>query len=122
MFRIGNIGIARERADVVNAFEHDQVPDAGLCQHIMVKSRQSVGSGAIVQQAISANTLVEHRNALLRPRTLETLRQHVGPAIVAVCGCAVAVGDRVAKRHDRRDAGNCVDVDSRNEIPVFDLF
>jgi len=51
---------------------------------------------------------------------LEPLGEDVGPAIVAAMGDAAPVGDRIAEGDDGGGAGRCLDVNSREQIPMLD--
>ena len=46
-------------ADVVDAFEDDEVLDAGLGEDVAVEAGECVGAGVVVQNAVAANALVE---------------------------------------------------------------
>ena len=65
-----------------------------------------------MQHAVAADPRVDHRHFLARG--LQPFGEHVGPAAVGVLGRAVAVGDRVAQRHDRRPFG-CQHLDAAEE-------
>src|SRR6185437_9409449 len=58
VFGSRNFVLARERSDIVYAFEHDHVASGGLGEHIMIEARQSIGSKAIEQNAIAADPLI----------------------------------------------------------------
>jgi hypothetical protein len=52
--------VAGQRAEIVDAFEEDEVAYARLRQHVAVEPRECVGAEAIEQQAVVADPHVEH--------------------------------------------------------------
>ena len=111
----GHRMVARENAEIVDPLEHDQIAHAGLREHVAVEPGERVGAEPVAQHAIAADPVVDER----QPRSGgEPGREHVGPAIVAVGGGAVPVGDRIAECDDRPAAAG--DIDTRCEIPMLD--
>src|SRR5579883_847482 len=89
LFR-GDRAMAQSRTEIVDTFQNDDVPDAGLGQHIAIEARESVGTEPVVQKTIAANPCIEH------PNVWKPASQNIRPAIVAIGGGAVPVGDGVA--------------------------
>lgn len=79
-----NFAFARQRSDVVDAFENDKVASAGLGEHVMIEARQSVWSEAVEQNAVAADSMIQNRNLSRRGACLQTFGEHIGPAIVCV--------------------------------------
>jgi len=112
---------AGETAEVVDALEDDQIADAGLGEHVAVEAGEDVGAEAVGEQVVAADALVEDAEGSGGGRGLKPLGEDVGPAIVAVGGGSVAVGDGVAEGYD----GGCVlrggDIDCGDLVPVVHL-
>ena len=98
---VGVVGVA----DVVDAFEDDEVLHAALVEHVAVEAGERVGAGDVVQDAVAADAFVEHAEVGGLLVGLQAACEDVGPAHVLV-GCAVgAVGDAVAEGDDRGGVG-----------------
>ncbi len=113
-----DFGGSRQHADVVDALQHNQVANAGLREHIVVKSGQRIRPEAIEQQAIAADAVIEHSDGLGRVGGLQAPSQEVGPAIVAVGRSAVAVGDGIPECDHGGGAAGRLHVHAGDEIPV----
>ena len=105
---------AVERAEIVNAFEHDEEVRAGYAEDIAIEPRESVRAKSIFEDAVAADSLVDDAEM----PGCKLLGEDVRPAIVGVGGGSVTVRDRVAERDD----GGCIlpglDLESRDEVPV----
>ena len=84
--------------DVVDPFQHDDVPDAGLVQGVPGEARLRAGPAAprSAQHLVAADPLVDHREPRARHR-VQSPGQVAGPAVVAADGRLHAVRDRVAE-------------------------
>ena len=117
----GNFAEAREATEVVDGFEDDEPADAGLRDHVAIEASERVGAEAVGEEVVAADALVEDPDIVRGRRGLEALGEDVGPAVVAVGGGGVAVGDGVAEGNDGSCAGGGEDVDAGELIPVLDL-
>ncbi len=108
-------------ADVVDAFENDEVFDAGLGEHIAVEAGERAGAGVVVEDAVAADALVEDAESGGLVVGLQAAGEDVGPAGVGVAGAESAVGDAVAEGDDGGRAGWCENIDAFEEGPVGDL-
>ncbi len=87
-------------ADVVDAFEDDEVLDAGLGEDVAVEAGEGGGAGGVVQDAVAADAFVEDAEVGGLLVGLEAAGEDVGPAGVGVAGAVGAVGDAVAEGDD----------------------
>ena len=62
----GNGRIAREHAEIVHAFEDDEISDGAALEHVAAEPGDGIGSDAGVDQAIAADAEVEHRKRARR--------------------------------------------------------
>ena len=86
-------------ADVVDAHHQDHRVGMRLAQHVALEAGERIDAHAVAQHLGARNALVEHGDR--RAAAIgQPLRQMVRPAVVAVDGRAVAVGDGIAERHD----------------------
>ena len=60
MFRARELAVARQLADVIDSFEHDQVANACLREHIMIEARQCVRPQSIRQQMVASNPVIQN--------------------------------------------------------------
>src|SRR5690606_5312107 len=97
--------VAGQDAEIVHAFQDDEVFHAGLAQHIPLEPGHGVGAQTIAQYPVAADALVENRQARRARITLQPFGQHIGPARVAVGRDAIAVGDGVAQDDDGAGPG-----------------
>jgi hypothetical protein len=111
--------VAMLAAEVVYADEHQRMGDAGARQHVAVEARGKVGAQAVAQHAPAANAGVDHAQRLAV--LTQACRQHVGPAVIAVGGHAIAVGDGIADRNDRAGTARRLNFDVAQRIPARDL-
>ena len=139
------LGGGERHPDVVDRLEHDDVRDAGLQQHVAVETRERIrtehrvgvgrpvrlGNGearlaeelearVVAQHAVAGDAHVEDAGRPLAVRLGEPTGQEVRPAAVRVGGRAGAVGDRVAKRHDRPRRGRAPHVDAGEVEPLLE--
>src|SRR6185369_16509228 len=56
-------GIRPGLANVVDAFEHDNVRYARLCQNVAVQSHEGARASPIIENAIAADTCINHAQA-----------------------------------------------------------
>ena len=121
-YGVGGVGeIALEAAEVVDAFEEDDVADGGLGEDVAVEAGEGVGAEAVGEEVVAADALVEDAGGMGCGVGLEALGEDVGPAVVAVEGGGGAVGDGVAEGNDGEGGGGGLDVDGGDEVPVVDL-
>ena len=97
---IVGMGGARGVADVVDAFEDDEVLDASLGEDVAVEAGEGAGAGLVVQDAVAADAFVEDAELCGLLVGLEAAGEDVGPAGVGVAGAERAVGDAVAEGYD----------------------
>ena len=116
MFRGTHFPFSRKLAQIVHAFENDHEPDASLRQNIAIETRQRIEAGSIGQQTITADTLIQHAD-IMKPGSVESARQYVRPAIIAVRRCAVSIRNRVAK-DDHGEAAARSHIDAGELIPM----
>ncbi len=93
-------------AQVVDAFEDDEVLHVGLGQHVAVEPRQRIHAETgvvrrVVQNAIAADAGIEDADSWSM-HFQQTRRQHVRPPVVAVHRGVRAIGDRIAECDQRR--------------------
>src|ERR1700691_3676680 len=50
-------------AKIIDALENDQTPNTALREDIAIQSREGVGAGAIMHQAVAADSFVQYSNA-----------------------------------------------------------
>jgi hypothetical protein len=106
VFRRRYLTLASQAAEIVDAFKDDEPAHAGRREHVAIKAGENIGAQAIGKQVVAADALVGDADAARGGRGLKPLRQDIGPAIVAVGGCAVAVSDGVAERYNRGRAAD----------------
>ena len=92
--------------------------DAGLGEHVAVETAQAAVATDIVQDAIASESLVHHRHRAAALTRHEPARQLRGPAVMAVVGRYVGVGQRVSDRDDRARLSGRDDVDAADEVPI----
>ena len=92
-------------ADVVDAFEDDEVLDAGLGEDVAVEAGERVGPVAVVEDAVAADAFVEDAEVGGLLVGLQAAGEDVGPAGVVVGGAVGAVGDAVAEGDDGGGVG-----------------
>jgi len=117
-----DVVLASEHADIVDAFEKDEVADTCGSENIGVKTRESVGAEAIEEQSIAADALIDNGNGLRCGIGLEALGEQVRPAIVTVGGGAMSVGDGISEYDDGGGLRSGDNVDGGDEVPMFDFF
>ena len=86
-----------DAADVVNAFEDDEVLDAVLGDDVAVQASDGVGSRAVIEEAVSADAFINDGKIRGLLVGLEPLGEIVGPAMIGVGRGGGAVGDGVAE-------------------------
>lgn len=59
MFGQGNFAGAGKAAQVIHAFENDQIANAGLREDVTIETRQRVRPQAVYQKMVSADSLVQ---------------------------------------------------------------
>ena len=75
--------------------------DAGGGEHVAIEAREGVGAEAVGEQMVAADAVVETRRCCcVAGRGLKASGENIGPAVVAVGGGAVAVGNGIAKGDD----------------------
>src|SRR5438477_1051517 len=112
------LGLAPTVPQIVGPQHDDGVGDAGLGQHVAVDAAQAAVAPDIVQDAVAAEPLVHHRHrSPARPRD-QPARELRGPAVMAVVGRDIGVGQRIAERDDRACLVRRDDVDAAEEVPV----
>src|SRR5262249_2727188 len=97
--------IAGQHTDVVDALEDYQITNAGLRNHVMIEAPESIGSKTIEQKAVAADAVIQNGKRLCCTSRLQALCQEIGPAIVCVGGCAVAISDGVTQNNNRASSG-----------------
>lgn len=103
---------------IVGPQHDDGMGDAGLRDYVAVEAAQAAVATDIVQDAVAAEPLVHHRHRPpARPRH-EPARELRGPAVMAVVGRDIGVGQRVADRDDGARLPRRDDVDAADEVPV----
>jgi hypothetical protein len=115
-------------SDVVDALGEDQVPGPGLLPHVVPFPAQgrdagarAAAVGAVGEDLVAADPLVEHAELLPRGQRLQPGREDVRPAVVAVPGRVRAVGDGIAEGHDAPPhAGRRPHVDAGQPEPRVD--
>ncbi len=137
----------REAAEVVYAFKDDEVADAGLGEDVAIETGKGVGAEAVGEEMVAADAGVgdaESGYCVLgigcrcwlgvwgvgsrvwggreRFGGLQAGGEDVWPAVVAVGGCAVSVGDGVAEGYDGGGWGVSADIDGGDLVPVINLF
>jgi len=55
-----DIAIVRKHANVVDAFENDEIAHPRLRNDVMIKTRQSVRAQSVAQQTVAADSLIEN--------------------------------------------------------------
>ena len=88
---------ARKAAEVVDGLEDNEPANAGRGEHIAIEAGERVGAQAVDEKMIAADAVIEHGDVLCGGGLLQARGEHVGPAVVAVGGGGVAVGDGIAK-------------------------
>ena len=83
--------VAGQGAKIIDAFQQDQMGDAGLGQHIAVEPGQRIGAKPVVQQAVAADPLIDDGDVAALGIGLQPLGKPVGPAIIAVGGRTLAI-------------------------------
>ena len=109
-------------ADVVDAFEQDEVFDASLGDDVAVEASKGAGAGGVVQDAVAADALVEDGEVGGVLVGLEAAGEDVGPAGVGVAGAVGAVGDAVSEGDDGGAVVGGFDVEAFEDGPGVDLF
>src|SRR3546814_11914074 len=74
--------VARQRAEIVDPFEHDHVGGATARGSVVVEPRQQIGTETVAQHAVAADPGVDHAD--VGPCRAQPGGELVGPAIVAV--------------------------------------
>src|SRR5581483_4990375 len=97
MLRARDVAFASQHANVIDSFEHNQIPDARLRNHIAVQPRQRIRPQAIRKQMVPANALIENGVVARGGPRLKAFCQHVRPTVVPIGRGAVPVGDRVSR-------------------------
>ena len=127
----GNFAVDGEATEIVDAFKDDEVADAGLGEDIAIEAGESVGAKAVGEEVIAADASVGDANVGSRVlglgcrgwgRGLEAGGEDVGPAVVAVGGCAVSVGDGVAEGDYCSRRGDSQDINGGDLVPVVNVF
>ncbi len=109
-------------ADVVDAFEQDEVFDAGLGEDVAVEAGEGAGAGGIVQDAVTTDALVEDAEVGGLLVGLEASGEDVGPAGVGVASAVGTVGDAVSEGDDGGAVVGGFDVEAFEDGPGVDLF
>ena len=112
-------------ANVVDAFENHEVFHARLREHVGIEAGKRVdaelrtfGGRAFVENAVAADTHVH--DGEFGTGFAQARGEGIGPAVIGVhCG-ARAVGDGVAKRHDRAGGGRGEDIHAGQKGPGGD--
>ncbi len=105
-------------AQIVGAQQHDDMRHARLRQHVAIEPAQAAVAANVVQDAVAAEPLVHHAHrpsAAPRRQPAGKLARPVGPGVVRR---DVAVGQRIAERHDPARARLRQHVDAADEIPI----
>lgn len=71
---------------------------------------------------VAPNALIGDGDVASGGRSLQAGSEDVGPAVVAISGCAVAVSDGVTKDNDGRRSGWGLNVDFTDLVPVVNVF
>ena len=105
-------------AQVVGPLEQDDVLDPAGAEKVALEAGLRRGAVAPAQDAVAAQTEVQHRETP-RPAVLQQRAgQLVGPAVLAVGRRAAPVGNRVAEHGDGRTAAPGLHVDGADGVPV----
>src|SRR5262249_46285615 len=110
---------AGQHTDVVDVLEDYQITNVGLRNHVMIEASESIGSKTIEQKAVAADAVIQNGKRLCCTSRLQALCQEIGPAIVCVGGCAVAISDGVTQNNNRASSGGSGDIDATYEVPVL---
>ena len=117
---VGSVWVV-ESADIVDAFEHDNVAHTGLREDVAIEAGEGVGADAGDEHAVAADPFIENRQIGRGRVVVQTDGQVVGPAVVLVVGGIGAVSNGIAEGDDRsglrRDR---LGVDAFEEIPGRD--
>src|SRR5579884_1651501 len=100
MSRGGHVAQPSQAAEIVHAFEYDQIFRTGLRENIAIKACEHIRPQAICEQVVPADTLIEHADSSRSGGRLQSLGQNIGPAVIAVWGGAVTIGDGIPERHN----------------------
>src|SRR6516225_4505479 len=93
-----NLTVPQQHAQIVDAFQNNQVTNAGRRQRIVVKACQSVRSEAIEQKTVPADAFVQNSDRSRRRIGLQALGEQIRPSVISVGGGTMAVGDGVTER------------------------
>src|SRR5215472_11433871 len=88
---------AGEAAEAIYAFEHDQIADSVLNQHVAIEASECIRSQSVLEQMVPADALIQNAHVPCSRRSLEPRSQHIRPTVISICSCAVAVRDRIAQ-------------------------
>src|ERR1700757_3214895 len=112
MLRNCSLSFARQPAEIIHTFQHDQISDSRLGKYVTIEPRESIGAEAVCKQVIAADALIKDskisRSGILQQPPGKSVR----PAIITV-GCrSMSVGDRVSQGNDSSSIGRTVDINS----------
>src|ERR1700730_1984691 len=88
-------------ADVVGALQHGQVGDAGFSQHVMIEPCQRTSASTIVQDAIAADSFVDHRQVRGGRLASHETCQNIRPVTVVALLRSNTISNRIAQSHNR---------------------
>src|SRR5262249_12509948 len=116
IWRWGVSSSARSLADVVDALQNHYPLHARHSEHIAIESRQGIYAGAISEEPIPRDTLIENSHLRSAGCCENTSRKCAGPTAIGVICRSGAICDGVTKSHDGSGIYGTHDVDSRDPI------
>ena len=107
------VRVTLEKPDAITASAVSARDEIGHAIAVIIALCRYVGTDA---KLVAADAAIHHRDLVAMER-LQTARQHVGPAIVAIHGRGGAVGDGVAEGHDGERISGCGHLNGIEEEP-----
>src|SRR5215472_10142956 len=104
-------------ADVVDALQYNHINDAGLRQHIAIKSRQGIDAGSVAQYAIPPDPLVEHSQPGASVVLRQPTGQNIGPVTVFALLCSDPIRNRITESDRGRRLIGSPHFDIRQPVP-----